>query len=128
MEEGGSGNFPWMQQWKQQIGKRMEVHYMIKGIVIKLFPTNNMLPIRYSGTMDVKEQCIVSSITNPRRKLGFCNQSICDYLPLFIIYDYSWLFLQLFSAFGSPCNYNATNLQLMFFFILPFEQLLTCFS
>ncbi len=128
MEEGGNWTFPKMQQWNHQIGKWMEVHYMIKGVVIKLFPAKNMLPIRYSRTMDVKKQCIVSSITNPRRKLGFCNQSICDYLTLFIICDYHWLFLQLFFTFGCACNYNAINLQLMFFFILPLEQLLTCFS
>jgi len=126
--EGGSGNFSKIKQWNHQIGKRMEVHYMIKGVIIKLFQTNNMLPIRYSRAMDVKEQCIVSSITNPSRKLGFCHQSICDYLPLFVICDYHWLFIQLFFAFGCACNYNAINLQLMFFFILPFEQLLTCFS
>jgi hypothetical protein len=115
VEEGGSGNFPKMQQWNHQIGKRMEVHYMIEGVVIKLFLANNMLPIRYSRTMDVKEQCNVSLITNLRRKLGFCNQSICDYLWLFVICDYHWLFLQLFFAFGCACNYNATNLQLKFF-------------
>jgi hypothetical protein len=62
--------------------------------------------------------------TIPRRKTGFCNQSIYDYLGQFAIYNYNWLFIQLLFTFGCAYNYLATNV----FFIIPFEQLLTWFS
>jgi hypothetical protein len=51
-----------------------------------------------------------------RRKMGFCNQSICEYLQLFVVYDYHWLFLQLLFAVGYAYNYIATTFQLMFFY------------
>jgi hypothetical protein len=65
--------------------------------------------------------------TNLKNKLGFCNQSICDYLQLFVICNYHWLFLQLFFVFGCACNYTTTTLHLMFFSFF-FGQLITWYS
>jgi hypothetical protein len=62
---------------------------------------------------------------DPWKELGFYNQSICDYLWLFVIYNYHWLFLQLLFTFGCACNYTTTTLQLMFSSFFPFEQFLT---
>ncbi len=41
-----------------------------------------------------------------QKKLSSCNHSIYDYLPLFVVYNNHWLFLQLFIAFC--CVYNYT--------------------
>jgi hypothetical protein len=41
-----------------------------------------------------------------QKKLSSCNHSIYDYLPLFVVYNNHWLFLQLFIAFF--CVYNYT--------------------
>jgi hypothetical protein len=45
-----------------------------------------------------------------RRKLGFCNQSICNYLQLSIICDYHWVFFQLLFTCSCPCNYLVINI------------------
>jgi hypothetical protein len=50
-----------------------------------------------------------------RRKMVFCDQSICEYLQLFVVYNHHWFFLQLLFAFGCACNYTVTIFQLMFF-------------
>jgi hypothetical protein len=62
--------------------------------------------------------------TSTRKKRPKCTPYICNYMQLFVIYNYFWLFVQLFTNFGHTCNYVA----IIFFFVLLYGQHLITFS
>lgn len=63
---------------------------------------------------------IIKKLSFHSKKIGFYNQQIHDYLWLFVIYYYYWLFMQLCFTFSCACNHITTNLWLMFY---PFFHL-----
>ncbi len=108
---------------KKRIQKLLikSIHLLYWYIIENIFQLGGHL----SNILDINNVFKLNNVkhvlTNPRRKLSFCNQSICDSLRQFVNYNYHWLFLHLFLHKIWLClqlhyNYFVTNV----FFILPF--------
>ncbi len=91
--------------------------------LVKNFIGQTLMTLCHNKIQIYKRSLQTYNSTHIRRKLGFCNQPICNQLRLFDIQNYCWLYLQLLFAFGLACNYSMTNLRLMDFFIPSFRQL-----